>query len=236
LLANAPAWTDAAQLAVLAGQLILLAVAAFIARAQASEARTLRLEQVRPFVVIDFDHDKSIFLLTVENRGPILGHDITFEVDPPFATAHKFPIGELSWFKSGIKSLAPGKKLTTLFDSSIERHPDNRTAKDLEVLPDVYRVTVRYTDPTGKRHFEERQVLDLGAYWGLTRIERKDISDIHKRFEELLRELKKWTAPGFGGGLLTLSPVEVVERDEAISREFDERRNQTHETGEPESG
>lgn len=227
--ASSVVWTDKAQVAILAGQLLLLLIAAIVAAFQASEAKTLREQQLRPFVVIDFDHDGWIFLLTVENKGPLLARDITFKVTPPFVTAHEFALNELSWFTSGIRSLAPGKHLSTLFDSSIERHPDNYTRGGRDPLPDLFEVEVSYTDPSGKRPFRETHVLDLGVYWGLTRIEHKDIDDIHKRLEELVREAKKW-ASGYGG-ILTMTPADVQKRiDEHMQRIEERRRRSSDET------
>jgi hypothetical protein len=52
---NIIVWPEVATVAILAAQLLVLFVAAVVALFQAREARRLRLEQQRPFVVIDVD-------------------------------------------------------------------------------------------------------------------------------------------------------------------------------------
>jgi hypothetical protein len=73
-------------------------------------------------------------------------------------------VGALKMFVDGIPALPPGKRIMSLFDSSFARKP--------EVYPDVYDVTVEYTDAAGKKRFADPPItLDLGVYWGLVRIE-----------------------------------------------------------------
>lgn len=198
------------------GQLILLAVAAVVAWTQVNDARLLREEQTRPFVVIDITTDDFLFFLTIENRGRTLARGLSFDVNPPFATSlDDQTFAQLSWFKTGIRSLAPGKKLSTLFDSSIQR--------DRKAMPDVYTVNVRYTDASGKHRFNEDQVLDLGVYWGMSRIKRKDVDDVHKALDAIGKTIAKWTADT--SGLLVLSPDDQSERNSVRLRQFEELRD-----------
>lgn len=52
---NAVAWTDKWQAYLVAGQLLVLVVAAFFAWRQVKKAREPREERTGPFVVVDFD-------------------------------------------------------------------------------------------------------------------------------------------------------------------------------------
>jgi hypothetical protein len=167
----------------------------------------LRLEQNRPFVVIDFEREEATrgILLRISNIGNSLARDVRFDFDPPLeATWSHVPFNELKMFSDGIPTLAPGKVIQTLFDISVQCFPRR------EELPDVYEARVRYTDDSGKRSFDERMILDLGIYWNLTFAERHGLHDVHRRLEEMVALLKKWTASG--GGLLHLSPQDVDER------------------------
>lgn len=67
-----PPWADIAQTAILGGQLFVLAVAAVVAWRQVREARRLREQQIRPFVVVDFEVDRSLFFLAISNVGTTL--------------------------------------------------------------------------------------------------------------------------------------------------------------------
>jgi len=88
--------------------------------------------------------------------------------------------------------------IRTLFDSAIERKPDE--------FPDTYRVVARYADQEGRRTFEEAMDLDLGIYWNLTPVDRKQVHDIHQRMVEIRDVLKKWTTST--GALRRVSPEE----------------------------
>jgi hypothetical protein len=113
----------------------------------------------------------------------------------------------------GIPSLAPGKTIRTVFDSMIQRKPLG--------LPDLYAVTARYADETGRRHFDETFDLDLGIYWNLIDVQRRGEHDIHERLKEILLEMRKWTAGT--RGLLRLSPDENRAEQDRLMRYREER-------------
>jgi hypothetical protein len=195
-MASGPNWTDVAQVAI-------LAVAAVVAWRQVREARRLREQQTRPFVVIDFEVEQNaIVFLAISNIGTTLARDVRFEIEPRLQSSMDIPLDELKMLGEGISSLAPGKTIRTVFDSLIQRKPLG--------LPDLYAVTARYSDETGDRPFEEKLDLDLGVYWNLIRVERRGPHDIHERLNDIRNEMRKWTAGT--RGLLRLSPGEIPRR------------------------
>jgi hypothetical protein len=107
-----------------AGQLLVLVAAALYARAQVKEARELRQEQARPFVVVDFEPEQSPFVeLVVANSGKTMARNVRINVEPPLESSLDtvMPVAKLKMFTEGIPSLAPGKRMVTLFDSMIDR-------------------------------------------------------------------------------------------------------------------
>jgi hypothetical protein len=213
---SGPYWTDAVSAIALIAQLVILAAAAVFAWRQVGEARRLREEQIRPFVVIDFEIERFLVFLAVSNLGTTLARDVRFEITPPFQTAIENPLADMKMLRDGIPSLAPRKSIRTLFDSLVDRKPGE--------LPDLYAVTVRYYDEAG-RPFEERLDLDLAVYWNLTTVERREIHDVHERLKDMLGEMKKWRS-ATGRGLLHLSPEEVRAENERTRRYLEERRAQ----------
>lgn len=209
-----PTWTDTGQFAVLAGQLVVLVVAAIVAGRQVREARELREQQIRPFVVIDFEVEGFLFYLAVSNIGNTLARDVRFHINPPFSTAINERVADLKMFREGIPTLAPGKKIRTMFDSGIQRKPDQ--------FPDVYQVRIEYFDQKRKRHFEEDLELDLGIYWNLITADQRDIHDIHERLKEIRDVFKKWTTNT--GAILRVSPDERRAENERLLQEREERR------------
>jgi hypothetical protein len=166
--------------------------------------------------VIDFEVEKVFLFLTVTNIGTTLARDVRFEIEPPLQSPIDVPLDELKMLREGISTLAPRKTIRTLFDSAIQRKPQE--------LLDVYAVTARYSDETGRRRFEEKLDLDLGIYWNLTRLERRGQRDIHDRLKDMLAEMKKWTAGT--RGLLRLSPDENRAEQDRLMRHFEEREEQ----------
>ncbi len=77
---------------------------------------------------------------------------------------------------------------------------------------------IRYTDQDERRTFEETVDLDLGVYWKLTTVERKEVHDIHQRLVEIRDVFRKWTSTT--GALRRVTPeedrAEVERRREAI--------------------
>lgn len=210
-----PYWTDVVQVVIVGVQLLVLIGAAFFAWGQVTEARSLREQQIRPFVVIDFHPAESIIWLQIENIGTTLAHDVRFEITPPFETTLSgTPLMELKMFRDGITTLAPGKKVRTLFDAATQRMLR-------EDLPDLYSVAVTYTDESGTRSFTETLDLDLGIYKNLSYIVRYGEHDIHARLKDIHGEMKKWTAGT--GGVLRLSPKERRAEDKRRSRALEKR-------------
>lgn len=207
-----PRWTEVAQVVLVAAQLLVLIAAALVAWRQVAEAKRLREEQSRPFVILDFDVEQSLVFLDVRNVGSSMARDVRFSIEPPFETSLDHSLQELKMFRDGISTLPPRKVVRTLFDSAIQRKPRD--------LPDEYRVVVRYADQEGRRHFEEEFDLDLGIYWNLMRVTRYGVHDIHERLKEIRKEIGKWTATG--GGVLRLSPQDLEEREERWRRQFED--------------
>jgi hypothetical protein len=219
---SGPNWTDVAQVIILVAQLAILAIAAVVAWHQVREAKRLREEQARPFVVIDFEVEDAIAFLTVSNLGTTLARNVRFEIEPPLQSSMEIPLDKLKMLGEGISSLAPGKSIRTAFDSLIQRKPLG--------LPDVYAVTAQYSDETSRRQFQEKLDLDLGVYWNLIRVQRRGEHDIHERLKDIRDELRKWTSGT--RGLLRLSPDENRTEQERIMRHFEERSEQQASGGE----
>ncbi len=215
-------WTEIAGVGLLAGQLLVLGIAAIVGLRQVGEAKKLREQQARPFVVVDFDVEDFLFFLRVTNIGTTLARNVTISITPPLTSSIDSTdqrVQALKIFTDGIATLAPGKELRTLFDSAIQRNRD--------AFPDVYIARVTYADESLKREFNEDITLDLGVYWGLQTVNRDDLHDVHARLKELVAEVKKWG--GFGGGIQTLSPGEIEERHEQFRQASEARRRRAEE-------
>ena len=100
--------------------------------------------------------------------------------------------------------------------------------RDEDVFPDLYRVHVDFHAPALKKPLTEETVVDLGVYRNALHIMRRDQHDIHERLADLIKLLKRWTAPY--GGLKTVS-LDDIERQSAEFLARDEERERAEETG-----
>jgi hypothetical protein len=221
---NAVTWTDVAQVALVAGQLGVLVVAAIFAWRQVKEARVLREEQNRPFVVVDFDCEQGYMMyLEVVNMGTSLARDVSIEIDPPLESAIDIEVGKLKMLNEGIATLAPGKRYRTFFDMGFRRaeaehdYTMNHTAQ------------VRYKDEKGKRTFDETLNLDMDQYMHMNTITRRGIHDVHKQLEAIQKTLKGWSA-NIGRGMVAMSHAEEKAREDEIVKRMEERRRDDDET------
>jgi hypothetical protein len=88
---NGVTWTDVAQVGLVAAQLLVLIAAAVFAWRQVKEARELREEQNRPFVVVDVQSDPgSLVYLEVVNMGTSLARDVKIKIEPPWKARSTF--------------------------------------------------------------------------------------------------------------------------------------------------
>lgn len=215
-----PTWTDVAQVVLVGLQLVLLGIAAFVATRQVREARRLREDQARPFIVADFDVRDHLIFLTVSNVGTSLAREVRFDIEPELrSTIEEVPPGDLKMFREGIPTLAPGKEMRTLFDTFIQREQVG--------LEDEYRFVIRYSDDRENREFEEELVLDIGLYRNVLTVARHGVHHVDKTLDKILKEIKKWRAGS--RGLLTLSPEERRAEAERERQQIEEARHQRSE-------
>jgi hypothetical protein len=208
-------WMMVGALAGTASALIIL-VAAIVAWFQLHEAQTLRENQTRPFVVIEFNpHSDSFINLRISNLGATMARNVRFSIDPPLATTRRaeHDVMAMQLFKSGIRSLVPGRVIEFFFDSWIGR----------DGMTNIHTVEVTYTGERGKRYRDVLD-LDLDMYLGMRFIRRHTIHDVHKQLENIASILEDFKASG--GGVLTMTPEAVDKRDEERQQAVEEWQRQ----------
>jgi hypothetical protein len=161
---------------------------------QVHEARKLREEQARPFVIVDFEPGFLVYL-TVENLGRTMARDVTIDFDKPLTTTLERPheLDETPLFREPIPALPPGKKIRVLFDQFNDRVDKG--------LPLTYDVKLRYRGPEGRKRWEHPYRLDLGMYLG-SALPAKGIPEIAAELETIRKEIKKWTGSSSRGLLV----------------------------------
>lgn len=174
------AWTPADfGAAASVGTLLIALAATLIARRQLIQARELREEEAAPFVNVDVVPGPRGWLMdiVIENIGKTLARDVRIMFTPPVVTTidgDDYKLADWSPIKDGMKSLAPGRRLTSLFDSSIQRLESD--------LPRQYDVAVEYCDSRGRKQPTMHHTVDLNPVFGGMHADRKGV---HELVEEL---------------------------------------------------
>jgi hypothetical protein len=210
-------WAETAQVWLFGAQLVVLVAAALVAWRQVYEARRLREQQTRPFVVADFEVESDTTVhLQIANLGTSLARDVKIVIDPPLESAINTDLGNLKMLNEGIATLAPGKMYRCLFDMGFRRVEAN--------LPMNHVATVVYTDETGKRPFKERLDLDLGQYMNMKFVQRRGVHDLHQQLEAIHKTIENWGHDQHG--LIAMTPEEARQEDDRVLQEIRERKRQ----------
>jgi hypothetical protein len=190
------------------GQLVILVAAALYARAQVREARVLREDQARPFVVVDFDISAPPTIrLAISNIGKTVARDVRVRFDPPLRSSldkEDERVADLPMLNQPIPTMPPGKVYSTLFDVFIHAE-----------LPGRYEATVSYRGDQGREYPPDTYPLDLGLYAGIIPDWQKTTKDLHEELQKIARTLERWSA-GIGSGLLVTTPEDQRRRREAL--------------------
>jgi hypothetical protein len=159
----------------------------------------------------------TIAELRIRNIGSTLATNVQFQFDPQLESTRdsepgrEKPIREANLFAKGIPSLAPGNEIVVFFDQLPTRIQGGP--------PEDYFVTVTYSDPLGKEH-SDTMTAGYSHRLELGRITRHDVHDI-QRLEEIVREVKKWSA--FGGGIKVMTADDLRREREEWEAEYARR-------------
>jgi hypothetical protein len=200
-------WTAVAAWAAWATVAVYVVLGLFAWR-QVREARALREEQARPFVIVDFEAGWLVYL-TVENLGRTMARNVSIKFDKPLTSSlqGRRELDESPLFREPIPTLPPGKKIRVLFDQFPAR---------LEAgLPLTYDVDVSYKGPTGKKPLKDTYRLDLGIYVGST-LPPKGIPELVTEVEKLREQIGHWRGSNLDG--LLVRNIDQRQRDKIDRR------------------
>jgi hypothetical protein len=181
-------------------QVAVLGTAALYARRAVNEAKQLRSDQTRPYVVVYADLSKvarSLIDLVVENVGQTPARDVSIEFSPKLKSSlgggeHPDQDRVNGWaaLSDGIPYLAPGQRMTHLLDSAISRYGEGSK------LPRRYEVTVSYSEiasrPRSGKH-TEKYVIDIGVWFGSHYTTEYGIHDIGRTLKDMAETIGRWT-------------------------------------------
>src|SRR4030042_3713674 len=130
---------------IIAGASVLLfvvtAIYALFTRRMVKEMQLARIDDLRPYIVVDSILIGSMFYLTIKNAGKSAAQNVTFSIDRNVETRWKNKMQEMSLFKSGIAFFAPGKEfIIDLGPHWLFLGKDNDAAK----YPRTFSIIVEY--------------------------------------------------------------------------------------------
>ena len=180
---------------------VAVIVGGFVA-VQVLQAKRLREDQARPYVIVDFDFKGLFVHLVIKNIGATPARDVAVKFDRPLQTPGRArDFNDFEIFKNPIPMMAPGREIRVRFGMG----PD--FFKDEAEVSLSYRADVKYQDLHGKRKFVDPPlVLDLRPYKN-TIVGADRLAEIADATKNLERTLRRWT--GSGGSL----EVRAIDRD-----------------------
>ncbi len=168
----------------------IAAAAAIVAYFQLRQARQLREDQARPFVVVDIvpsEVDLHVLDLVIENVGNTVAQDVRLSFDPPLASSlADYDLAGSVLIREGIPTMPPRRRIEFLFDISHQRLNTD--------LPKRYDVGVNYTDARGNPVETSRYTLDIGFLFGLEHVTQYGMHHAAKSLREVEKHLKKVTS------------------------------------------
>lgn len=152
---------------------------------QLRDARQVRHEETRPYVQIDFEVKQHMVYLRLQNLGRTAARNLSFKSVPPLESSmdRGDRHGPSRFLDRQWPSFAPGKDITSIFDSAIT------TLADHNARPTGYKVTASYDDSTGM-HFDDVSVLDIESYRGRHFTREKTIDDVAQALERIQESLQ----------------------------------------------
>ncbi|WP_328651316.1 hypothetical protein OG598_24950 [Micromonospora sp. NBC_00330] len=169
------------------GSYLAILVGGFLAWRQLRHAQRVHREQTRPYVIVDFEFQNIYVYLSIQNIGSTIARDvrITFDKELESSTGRGSAINDSPVFRDEIPMIAPGRKISVMFDNY------NRRAESKE-LPMQYTVNLTYRDTDGKRYKDPPYPLDLAMYEGSS-IAPKGLVELVKAVEGVRDTMNKWT-------------------------------------------
>lgn len=141
------------------------------------EMRDERDQETAPYVIAYFEFKNHVIYLYIKNIGKTAARNVTLEFEPKLQTKlMEDYISNTNLIKNGIKSLAPGQEIKTLFDTA----PSYLNSS----LPMCYTVKISYSGGLLNNLRESEQILDISVQSGL-------IPDDQRGIPELVEVMKK---------------------------------------------
>lgn len=179
----AASWTTVAIAVV---TLVLLVFSARFAARQFEEARRLRQDQSRPYIVPSIDIEQQmLFLFVVENIGRTAAFDVRIEFEEPPRSEMK-DIEDLGILNEPIPTMPPGQRFRAYWESSLTIFSREKPYPH----PLAYRVNVSYQDHDGNAYGPELYILDFKVFTGQA-TGAKGLPELVKAVEQLVSEHKR---------------------------------------------
>ena len=164
---------------------VVATVAAVIALVQLGQARRLREEEARPYVVAFLDRTEANVLdLVVKNFGLTAARDVRLSSSPELYRVWEGKQEPMGTFDV-LPVLVPGQEWRTMFDFYDQRG----TANDLT----TFALTVTSRDSRNKALPTETFVLDEAVYRSVEFMERKGMHEIAEALQTVASQTKSWT-------------------------------------------
>ncbi len=168
--------------------------AAELRKVDAEDARRLREEEAAPYIVVDLapgPTSRKLLQLNIENTGRTAARNVRLKFDPPLqqaAPTSGYEIGNWSAVRDGIRTMAPGRRIGTFFDNSVDLYHSQ--------APRLYRVQIDCQDIHGRQQPTLEYDIDLTHLFGAPYVEPLAMHDLVKSCRKIEETLARCRAEG----------------------------------------
>ncbi|MBE1576678.1 hypothetical protein ACFORH_06565 [Amycolatopsis roodepoortensis] len=188
--------------------LLALIAALTVGLSQVKSAQKLRVEQARPYIVVDLlpgNASEKLIDLVVTNIGKSPAYDLHVIFDPaPVRTneTSKFELKDARILNETTPMFAPGREFRMFFDSAPDRYASD--------LPMSFKVMTTYRDSSFRR-YNETFTVDFDVQRGAMYTQVHSLHDAVKVLKDISKVL--------GASAIARGPIEVVHEERAVFKD-----------------
>lgn len=178
-------------------------------------------DEARAYVSVDFESNPfvpEVIEFVVRNTGRTAAFDVQFrwQAEPVRKADVGSAFADAKLFKNGIPTMAPGREVRIMFDSTLERFNDDDQDED------AYPIEIAFTDVFGVRR-SELFVLDPEMLKGTNYVGIKSTHDMGKSLETIAETIK---GSGLDRGQLGVV-VETIDQRRTREKRWRKERRQS---------
>ena len=138
-------------------------------------------EERRPYIIVDFEIEKRLVWIVVQNIGKTPARDVRITTAPEIIDGLNKKLSD-TVFALPMRFFPPGKNFRNLLKTAPEMLSDGS--------PLEYKISIQYTGDERNKTYNEENIINLGFHINRVSIWEKDIDDVFSAVDNLGKQLE----------------------------------------------